>query len=178
MLQEDAAHDDTLDGSLTMIDGSSIRAHQHAAGAKKVGADPALGRSRGGWGSKLHLITERAGKPIVATVTAGQRYESPQVIPLEQATERLWPEAVAGDKGYSASDLQNWLQAPEIEVVIPYREDEMGDPTYDREAYRERPIIERAINRLKRYRRIAMRYEKLADSYLAMLTIAMILEWI
>ncbi len=89
----------------------------------------------------------------------------------------MWPDAVAGDKGYSASALRNWLGAHDIEAVIPYREDEAGDHAYDRDAYRERPIIERAINRLKRDRRIATRDEKLARSYLAMVTVAMILEW-
>ncbi len=123
-------------------------------------------------------MTERSGKPLVVEVTAGQRHESPQAIPLlEQSLDRMWPDAVAGDKGYSASDLRNWLQAREIDAVIPYRADEMGDHAYDREAYRERPVIERTINRLKRYRRIATRYEKLARSYLAMVMIAMILEW-
>jgi len=112
-------------------------------------------------------------------LTAGQRHESPQAIPLlEQSLERMWPEAVAGDKGYSASDLRNWLQARDIEPVIPFREDELGDHAYDRDAYRERPIIERAINRLKRHRRIATRYDTLASSYLAMVTFACILEWL
>jgi transposase len=92
--------------------------------------------------------------------------------------DRMWPEAVAGDKGYSASELRNWLHARDIDAVIPYRQDEMGPHTYDRAAYRERPVIERAFNRLKRYRRIATRYEKVASSYLAMVTIAMILEWL
>lgn len=138
-----------------------------------------MGRSRGGWGSKLHLITERAGKPVVVTLTAGQRHERPQAIPLlEQASERMWPEAVAGDKGDSASALRTWLQAPDIEAVIPYREDDAGDHADDREASRERPVIERTSNRLKRYRRIATRYAKLASSDLAMVTIAAILEWL
>jgi len=124
-------------------------------------------------------VTERAGKPIVVALTAGQRHERPQAIPLlEQSLERMWPEAVAGDKGSRASDLRNWLQAREIEVVIPYREDESGDHADDRDLYRERSISERAINRLKRYRRIATRHDKLASSYLAMVTIACILEWI
>ncbi len=90
----------------------------------------------------------------------------------------MWPEAVAGDRGYSAAELRNWLQARDIASVIPCREDELGDHEYDRAAYRERPIIERAINRLKRHRRIATRYDKLASSYLAMVTFACILEWI
>ena len=115
----------------------------------------------------------------MVALTAGQRHESPQAIPLLEASlDRMWPDAIAGDKGYSANDLRTWLQAHDIDAVIPYREDESGDHAYDREAYRERPIIERAINRLKRYRRITTRYEKLASSYLAMVTIAMIFEWL
>lgn len=123
-------------------------------------------------------MTERAGKPIVAAVTGGQRHESPQAIPLlERTTDRLWPEAVAGDKGYSGADLRNWLLQREITAVIPYRGDEMGPHDYDRDRSRERPIIERTINRLKRFRRVATRSDKLADSYLAMVTLAMIREW-
>lgn len=132
-----------------------------------------------GVGDKLHLINERAGKPIVVALTAGQRDESPQAIPLlEQGLDRMWPEAVAGDKGSSASALRHWLQEREIEAVIPYRDDERGDHAYDRAACRERPMIERTINRLKRYRRIATRYDKLASSYLAMVTITCILAWL
>jgi hypothetical protein len=86
---------------------------------------------------------------MVVALTAGQRHESPQAIPLlGQALDRMWPDAVAGDKGYSAADLRKWLQERDIEPVIPYREDESGAHDYDREAYRERPMIERTINRL------------------------------
>jgi len=141
--------------------------------------DQGLGRSRGGFSSKLHLITERRGKPITLRLTAGQRHESPEAIPLlEQAQRRLWLDAVAGDKGYSATALRNWLSAREIVAVIPHRADELGTNDYDRDLYKERSMIERSINRLKRHRRIATRYEKLAVTYLAMVTIACILEWL
>ena len=90
----------------------------------------------------------------------------------------MWPDAVAGDKGYRASERRNWLQAREIAAVIPYRADEMGPHDYDRDLYRERPMIERTRNRLKRYRRIATRDDKLAASSLAMVTLAMILAWL
>jgi len=91
---------------------------------------------------------------------------------------RMWPDALAGDRGYSSAELRNWLLQRDIEAVIPYRVDEMEPHDYNRDLYRERPIIERTINRLKRFRRVATRYEKLASSYLAMVTIAMILEWL
>lgn len=61
--------------------------------------------------------------------------------------------------------------------MIPSREDESGPQAYDRALYRERSMIERAINRLKRYRRIATCYDKTASSYRAMVTIACMLEW-
>ena len=124
-------------------------------------------------------MTERSGKPIVCALTEGQRHENPQAIPLlEHAVHRMWPDAVAGDKGYSAITLRNWLQAWDIEAVIPQRADETGPNDYDRALYRERSRIEQTINRLKRWRRIATRYEKRASQYLAMVTIAMILEWL
>ena len=91
---------------------------------------------------------------------------------------RMWPEALAGDKGYRRAQLRNGRLHRNIEAVIPYRQDEMGPKTYNRDRYRERLIIERSINRLKRFRRVATRYDTLASSYLAMVTIAMILEWL
>lgn len=90
----------------------------------------------------------------------------------------MWPDAVAGDKGYSATELRLWLAEREIAAIIPKRRDEDSPNDYDRQAYRERPMIERTINRLKRFRRIATRYETLASSYLAMVTVACIFEWL
>src|SRR5215210_2817452 len=114
-----------------------------SGGREKGGAAAELGRSRGGWGSKLHLISERRGRPIVAALTEGQRHESPQAIPLlERMAHRMWPDALAGDKGYSSAELRNWLLHRDIQAVIPYRTDEMGPHEYDRDLYRERPIIE------------------------------------
>jgi transposase len=124
-------------------------------------------------------VTERTGKPISWRVTAGQRHESPEATTLLAAVlERMWPAAVAGDKAYSSAELRNWLGEREIEAVIPKRSDEAGPDDYDRDVYRERSRIECTINRLKRYRRIATRYEKLAVSYLAMMEVASILEWL
>ena len=97
---------------------------------------------------------------------------------MEETLERMWPDAVSGDKGYSTIAIRNWLAEREIEAVIPKRDNELGPKEYDRRAYRERPIVERTINRLKRFRRIATRYDKLATSYLAMVTLACILEWL
>lgn len=88
------------------------------------------------------------------------------------------PDRVAGDKGYSSPMIRRYLKERRIGAVIPTKVDEAPDPSFDREAYRERNTVERTINRLKQWRRVATRYEKRAHNYRAMLTLAAILLWL
>jgi transposase len=146
-----------------------------------------LGRSQGGFSSKLHLRAEGNGRPITAVLTGGERHEQ---IALEALLDqgairrpgrgrpRLRPRRVAGDKGYSSPTARRRLRARRITPVIPTRKDQRRLPTFDREAYRERNRVERLINRLKQFRRVATRYEKRAANYLAMVTLAMIMLWL
>lgn len=108
-LQCQADADGRLDWCLHFVDSTMVRAHQHAAGAK--GADPpaeALGRSRGGFSAKLHLRSERGGKPLVVVLTAGGRHEqlvlsaflrAGAVKRLGRGRPRIRPDAVVGDNG-------------------------------------------------------------------------------
>lgn len=172
-----------IDWDLFCIDGSVVRAHQSAAGAPHEGGplgepeDHALGRSQGGFGTKLHLICDGEGTPIAVAVGPGQEHETQQAIPLlEEAT--AWPEQpakVAGDKGYSAGWLRAWLRERGIKPVIAHQKSEKARTArFDRKSYRRRNIIERCINSLKWFRRVATRYEKLATHYLGMVTLAII----
>ena len=147
----------------------------------------ALGRSRGGFSTKIHLRAEGKGRPIVAVLTGGERHEQ---IALEDVLDRgaiprsgrgrprLRPRRVAGDKVYSSPSARRRLRQRRISPVIPRKSDERPQSRFDREAYRRRNVIERLVNRLKQFRRIATRYEKRAVNYLAMITIGMILLWI
>jgi transposase len=124
---------------------------------------------------------------MVFVLTQGQRHEQP-VLPIlmergavrrqGRGRPRIRPDRVAGDKGYSSPTVRRYLQERRIGAVIPTKADEAPVPTFDREAYRERNVIERLINRLKQWRRIATRYEKRVANYLAMLTLAAILLWL
>jgi transposase len=88
------------------------------------------------------------------------------------------PTKLVGDKAYSSRSIRLALRKRGIIPVIPTKANERRQPDFDREAYRQRNIIERLINRLKNFRRIATRYEKRAANYLAMITIGAILLWI
>jgi transposase len=124
---------------------------------------------------------------MVFILTEGQRHEQP-VLPLlmergavkrpGRGRPRIRPDRVAADKGYSSPLIRRYLKERKIGVVIPTKADEVPDPAFDREAYRDRNVVERLINRLKQWRRIATRYEKRAANYLAMLTLAAILLWL
>lgn len=176
---------------LFCIDGSVVRAHKAAAGAgNKVRpgepADHALGRSRGGFSTKIHLVCDAKGRAIAAELSPGQNHETTRFASLVDGIEvrgargrpRKRPDALAGDKAYSAGWTRAFLRTRRIEPVIPTRKDEARKPSFDRELYRERNNVERCIGRLKEARRIATRYEKLAVHYLGMLTIGMIMQYL
>jgi len=121
------------------------------------------------------------------TLTGGQHHEQPQLVPLldrgavkrpGRGRPRLRPERVAGDKAYSSPKARRDLRRRGIGAVIPRRRNERPGRGFDRAAYRERNVVERFLNRLKQHRRIATRYEKLAASYAAMVTIAAIILWL
>jgi len=100
---------------------------------------------------------------------------------MTQAESLLAPfdfDAVIADKGYDSDPLRELLAARQVEVVIPSRRNRKQPRDYDKERYRERNIVERFINRLKWYRRIATRYDKLARRYIAFLHFASTLIWL
>jgi transposase len=91
---------------------------------------------------------------------------------------RLRPLRLVGDKGYTGHRIRNYLRRRGIRFTIPRLSNERHRGPFSREIYRQRNVIERAINRLKQFRRIATRYEKLAANYTAMITLACILLWL
>ena len=192
-LQAEADAWGEVDWDLHFVDATVIRAHQHAAGARRTSDavdgenGEALGRSQGGFSTKLHLRAEGGGKPMAAVLTAGERHEQ---IALEALLDngavrrrgrgrpRLRPRRLAGDKGYSSPTARRRLRKRHIRPVIPSKSNQRRQPRFDRQAYRQRNRIERLINRLKQFRRIATRYEKRGVNYLAMVTLGMILLWL
>jgi transposase len=150
-----------------------------------------LGRSKGGFGTKFHLVTDGDAVPLAVTFTAGQVSEIKQAeAVIGQALKTLMarkrakrrrkhkPDQAAGDKAYSARRFRDWLIGQKIEPVIPHKENEKArhDPTvwFDRRSYRGRAVIEQCIGWLKEFRRIATRYEKLQVNFEGMFHLAMI----
>src|SRR3954471_12844725 len=154
------------------------------------GGDPAqeaLGRSQGGFSTKVHLKAEGSGQPLTVLLTPGQRPEA-TVAPrlLRQGAvkrrgpgrPRVRPRRAVGDKGYSSRALRADCRRRGIRHTIPRRRTQQRSGPFDRAGYRLRERVERLINRCKQYHSLGTRYEKGGESYRALWTVAMTILWI
>ncbi|MFH9554747.1 IS5 family transposase [Streptomyces sp. NPDC017435] len=211
------------------VDSTAVRAHQHAAGARKApprgsskggrpGDEPGgsgttetgrpaggggqigecLGRSRGGFTTKIHLAADGRCRPLALVLTPGHYGDGPQLEPVLELVSvprlgvgrpRTRPDRVLADKAYTSRKNRRYLRRRGISHVIPERLDQRrhrhnrgsrgGRPTgFDRERYKKRNTVERAINRLKGFRAVATRYEKRAYIYLGTVTLAALTIWL
>ncbi|WCN05163.1 IS5 family transposase [Streptomyces sp. M92] len=189
---------------LVQIDSTIVRAHQHAAATGRKGGgisdepdDHALGRSRGGLTTKIHLACDGKGRPLAVLVTPGQRHDSVCARPLLERIRvprtgpgrpRCRTDQVIAEEAYSSRGFRAYLRKRGIANTIPEKIDQRRHrlrrgsrggrpPGFARETYRRRNVIERCFNRLKGFRGIATRYEKTATSYEAAVTLASFLLW-
>lgn len=142
-----------------------------------------LGRSRGGFGTKIHLVTDRKANPIGAILSPGQAHDLKFARPALESVclrrssagrPRNRPSKLAGDKGYSYKPVRDYLANRGIEAVIPTKSNQRPLKKFDRRSYRARCAVEQCVGWLKENRRVGTRYEKLSRNFLAMVQLAMI----
>ena len=134
--------------------------------------EQALGRSRGGFGSKIHVAVNGLGLPVELIVTAGQVADVTQA---DELIEGRPAEVVIADKGYDSDAVVESIEASGAEAVIPPKKNRTEKRLYDRERYKDRNLAERFWARAKQYRRVATRYEKTARNFLAFVHVASIM---
>ena len=158
------------------IDSTVIRAHPCAAGALGSNAEAeALGR--GGFGTKIHALTDALGNPLNFVLTGGQASDMGQAETLLELTPE-GAEAFIGDKGYDSDAHVQAIEARDMAAVIPPRSHRTEPRKVDWFVYKERHLIECFFNKIKHYRRIFSRYEKTARNYRGMLRLVSALIWL
>ena len=138
-------------------------------------AQQALGRSRGGFSTKIHAAVDALGNPLRLILTAGQESDVMQGAALMKDFE---PRAVIADKGYDSDELVKIITEQEALAVIPPRVNRKEQREYDRHLYRERHSVECFIGKIKHYRRVFSRFEKLSKNYLGFLNFVSALIWL
>jgi transposase len=140
----------------------------------KRGAWPeAVGISRGGATSKIHALADAQGRPVALALTPGNTADIHMAIPLLEGLPR--PKRLLADKAYDAMSLRRRLKRRKIRAVIPSLATRTFPFPLDRKAYKRRNVIERLWSRLKTWRRIATRYDRLARNYLASLALVSVM---
>jgi transposase len=158
-----------------MVDGSIVRVHQHGAAEKDVQEREAMGKSRGGLSTKIHAAVDALGNPVRLLLTAGQASEYTQA---EALIDGFRADFVLADKGYDSDAFVAAIQNSGATPVIPPKSNRKTPRDYDKDIYKERNLVERLFQKLKEYRRVATRYERLAVNYMTMLSLASILIWL
>lgn len=159
------------------IDSTVVRAHACAAGAAGSRAE-ALGRSRGGgFSTKIHAITDALGNPLDFILTGGQASDIGQAEALLELTPE-GAEALGADKGYDSDKFVSAIEARGMEAVIPPRANRSEPRHCNWFVYKERHLIECFFGKIKHYRRIFSRFEKLARNYMGFLRFVSALIWL
>ena len=158
------------------IDGSIVKAHQHSTGAASVDNE-AIGKSVAGNTTKIHMAVDSFGLPIEFILTGGEVHDckaAPEfVASLPQSAYKIF------DKGYDSEGLREQICTQGSKPVIPRKSNStIGNDDMDWSLYKLRHLVENVFARLKHFRAIATRYDKLKRNYESMLALACGFLWL
>jgi transposase len=158
----------------------------------------AIGRSRGGLTTKIHLAADPRCRPVARLTSPGQHGDSPYFTPLMESIRaqrrdlgrpRQRPGSAMADKAYSSRANRGWLRRHAIKAVIPVKEDQKKHrrdrsraggrpPVFDPGWYAKRNTVERCFSKLKQFRAVATRYDKRERIYQGTIDVASISIWL
>ncbi len=135
-----------------------------------------MGRSRGGLTTKIHAVVDARGLPIRLALSAGQAHD---VTMADEMLDGFAPNAmILGDKAYDTDNIRAKAAQAGGWANIPPKSNRLGPIVFSPWLYRQRNLVERFFSKLKHYRRVATRYDKLADNFLAAVKLVAIRLWL
>lgn len=164
------------DTEWNFIDASISKAHQHSSGAKS-GEATGVGKSVAGNTSKIHMVVDSFGLPIKFEITGGQVHDckvAPEIVSKLDSFDYL-----VADKGYDSEALRDQIRKSGAIPVIPRKSNsKSGNDNLDRWLYRYRHLVENIFARLKHFRAIATRYDKLKRNFEGMVLLGCFYVWL
>jgi transposase len=164
------------DKEAVMLDSTIVRAHACSAGyGKDSQSIESLGRSRGGFTTKIHALVDALGNPLRFTLTAGQRHDITEAPSL---TQDVGNTTVIADKGYDSNAFVEELEIQACHIVIPPKRNRLCPRQYDEHIYKERHLIECFFGKIKHFRRIFSRFDKSSRVFLSFLHFVSTFIWL
>ena len=134
-----------------------------------------MGRSKGGFTTKIHALVDALGNPLKFILSPGQRND---ITKADYLVENMINTTVIADKGYDANSLVNTIENQKSMVVIPPKKNRKAQREYDKHVYKERHLIECFFGKIKHYRRIFSRFDKSASVFMGFLNFVGALIWL
>jgi len=158
-----------LKGGRRFLDSTFIKVHR--SGCNPAGGQElqAMGRTKGGLNTKLHAVVDERGAPASLLLGGGPQAD---ISCAQEAMEKLKARQLVGDKAYDSDAFRDWLKQRSIKPCIPPRSNRLHPATYSTASYRKRHLVENFFERLKRFRRVATRYDKLASTFFSFICLS------
>lgn len=149
-------------GRRRFLDATHIKVHRCASNPPGGQAGQALGRTKGGMNTKLHAVVDEAGQPVSLFLSPGNDAD---ISHARTVLKNVPAAMVVADKGYDSDTFRQWLTERGIKPCIPPRRNRKTPSRFSRASYRKRHLVENFFERIKNFRRVATRYDKLAQTF-------------
>jgi transposase len=156
------------------LDSTHIKVHRCGLNPAGGLASQAIGKTKGGWNTKLHAAVDRKGRPCSLLLTAANEADITHACTV---VEGLSPKMTVADKGYDSDDFRGWLGKQNITPCIPPKSNRRHRLPFVRRSYRKRHLVENFFAKMKTFRRVATRYDKLAETYFGWVLLAVLVKF-
>jgi transposase len=163
------------EGRVRFIDGSHVKLHQFGTNPAGGQSAQAIGRTKGGLNTKIAALVEGRGRLVAVAIAPGQADEAKTAAPLLETLRRI---LLVGDKGFDRDALREQMRAQGCLACVPPKSNRQRTAWWSRELYRQRHKVENFFQRIKTYKRISTRYEKLALTFLNFILVAAVFDWL
>lgn len=162
-------HDVT--GTLRFLDSTHVKVHGDGANPAGGQAAQAMGRTKGGLNTKIHAVVDNRAHAVAVALGAGNEAD---VTVAPEMIEDLNNCSVISDKAYDSNGLRATVAAQSCKACIPPRTTRKEPIAYSKHLYKKRHRVENFFQKIKRFRRVATRYDKLAETYFGFVLLAVL----
>lgn len=161
-------------GKTAFLDSSQVKVHRAGLNAAGGRESQCIGKTKGGWNTKVHALVDGAGAPQALSLSPGNEAD---VTHAPKIMETMTPGKLVADKAYDSDPLRTWLAGRATKSCIPPRSNRISAVPFSKVTYRRRHLVENFFEKIKTFRRVATRYDKLAETYFGWVLLAVIVKF-